>query len=160
MSPQDPSDEGPSEDRELLERTPFGDIHDVEDVEGIGSTFSQALAAEGIEDTEQLWVADPEVLAERLDVAKRRVRSWQDQAELMALNGVGPQYAELMVRAGIRSIGELAVWEPDPLLKAVEDKQAELDVRIQGAKLTEKRAARWIEQAQEHDPVEGRTRRS
>lgn len=148
------------EERDLLERTPFGDIHDVEDVEGIGETYKQALTDLDIVDTEQLWDADPDAIAEALDVGHRRVRNWQDQAELMALNGVGPQYAELLVRAGIRSIGELAVWEPDPLIKAVRDKQEELDVQIQGAKLSESRAAEWIRQAQDHDPVQDRTRRS
>lgn len=159
MSGGQSDDDGPPEDSELLDRTPFGDIHEVEDVEGIGSTYAEALEATGIQDTEQLWKADPEAVADELDIAHRRVRNWQDQGELMALDGVGPQYAELMVRAGIRSIGELAVWDPDPLMKAVEDKQAELDVKIQGAKLSEKRARTWIQQAKEHDPVAERTRR-
>lgn len=153
------SDEIDPDERELLERTPFGDIHDVEDVEGIGSTYKEQLESLGIVDTEQLWEADPEKVARSLDVAKRRVRNWQDQGELMALDGVGPQYAELLVRAGIRSIPELEAWDPDPLFQAVEDKQEELDVRIQGSKLTQDRAAAWIQQAAEHDPVEGRTRR-
>lgn len=152
-------DEDEPDERELLERTPFGDIHDVVDVEGIGPTYEEKLVDLGIEDTEELWEADADEIAEALDVAKRRVRNWQDQAELMALNGVGPQWAELLVRSGIRSIPELEVWEPDPLFNAVTDKQEELDVRIQGSKLTEDRVATWIQQAAEHDPVEDRTRR-
>lgn len=153
------SEEIDPEERELLERTPFGDIHGVEDVEGIGPQYKEQLESLGIVDTEQLWEADPEEVADSLDVAKRRVRNWQDQGELMALDGVGPQYAELLVRAGIRSIPELEAWDPDPLFQAIEDKQEELDVRIQGSKLTQDRAATWIQQAAEHDPVEGRARR-
>jgi len=151
-------DAGPDEE-DLLERTPFGDIHDVEDVEGIGPTYRDQLEERGLTDTEELWEADAEEVAQVLDVAKRRVRNWQDQGELMALDWVGPQWAELLVRSGIRSIAELEVWDADALLHAVESKQQELDVRIQGTKLTEDRVQTWIDQAAAHDPVEGRTRR-
>lgn len=144
----------------MLERSPFGDIHDIEDVEGIGPTYAETLRGLNVLDTEQLWEADVEELAADLDAPARTVRKWQDQAELMALSGVGPQYAELLVRAGVRSIGELAVWEPDPLHKAVKDKQEKLDVQIQGASLSQGRVENWIEAAQEHDPVESRGRRS
>lgn len=130
---------------------PFGDIHPVIELEGIGQVYSEALKKAGITDTRRLWQADAETVAEAAGASQKVARRWQAQAELMALDEVGPQYAELLVRSGITSIEELKEEDPAELLKKVERKQNDLEVRIQGNQPTQPRVRRWIDAAEKHD---------
>lgn len=132
--------------------TPFGDVHDVIDVEGIGENFAGQLRGLGLADTEQLWSADPDRVAAVLDVRRTTVRQWQSMAELMALDGVGPQYAELLVRGGVPSIPELAAADAGTVAAAVREAEANRDVRIQGNPVGEEHARKWVQAAREHDP--------
>lgn len=130
---------------------PFGDIHPVIELEGIGEVYSKALKKAGVSDTRRLWQADAETVAEAAGASQKVARRWQAQAELMALDEVGPQYAELLVRSGVTSIEELKRQDPAELLKKIERKQDELEVRIQGNPPTERRIRRWIDAAENHD---------
>lgn len=140
--------------------SPFGDIHPVVDVQGIGETYAKRLEGMDITDTEELWQANPDQVANTLDVPVKTVRSWQAMAELMALDGLGPQYAELLVRAGVSSIAELRNQRPEPLVKELTETEAGREYRIQGNTISSKHTREWIATAKEHDPKASRTRRS
>lgn len=137
---------GPAQD------TPFGDVHPVIDVEGIGEEYTADLDELDIVDTEQLWQADPDAVASALDIPRKTVRSWQRMAELMALQDVGPQYAELLVRARITSIEQLGEMTPGDVAEAVQRVEGDREVRIQGNKIGKKHTKTWIEAARQHDP--------
>lgn len=139
--------------------TPFGDVHPVIDVEGIGEEFTADLGELNIEDTEQLWQADPDAVASALDIPRKRVRSWQRMTELMALQDVGPQYAELLVRARITSIEQLSEMTPADVLDAVQKAEGDREVRIQGNKIGEKHTRKWIQAARQHNPQGMRVQR-
>lgn len=143
----------------LPQATPFGDIHPVIDVEGIGETFEAQLEELNILDTEQLWTAEPSAVAQELNIPEKTVRGWQAMAELMALEHVGPQYAELLVRAGITSIQELASMEPAEVHRTVQQTEEAREVRIQGTPISEKHTEKWVQAAREHDPKAMRVRR-
>lgn len=132
--------------------SPFGDIHPVIDVEGVGDVYEKKLGAMGIVDTEQLWKADPKKVADNLDVPLKTAQKWHAMAELMALDGIGPQYAELLVRAGITSIHELANTKAEAVLDQVQQTEEGRDVRIQGNQISIKYTRRWVRTAKEHDP--------
>lgn len=134
----------------MLPNDPFGDIHPVDDVEGIGEVYSQRLEEAGLFDTRRLWAADAGDAADAAEVSQGMVERWQAQAELMALNGVGPQYAELLVRSGITTIDELARQDAENLQTQLNDKEDSLNVSIQGNPPTERRVQRWIMQARDH----------
>lgn len=131
---------------------PFGDVHPIEDIEGIGETFAAQLADIEIEDTQQLWQADPTEVADHLDISDKVTRRWKAQAELMALDGIGPQYAELLARVGIGSIEDLAEADVGDLVERIQAKDDELKVSIQKNTIGEARVSTWVEAAQEHDP--------
>lgn len=131
---------------------PFGDVHPVEDVEGIGETYGPQLAEIGIEDTRDLWNADVDRIAEALDASPKTVTRWQQMAELIAIDGIGPQYAELLARSGIHSVDELARADAEELVEAIETKQKDLLVKIQGNVIRTDRVQGWIDSAQAHDP--------
>lgn len=127
-----------------------GQVHPVIDVEGIGEHYSKELVALGLKDTRQLWNADTTYVAGALKVAPATVEGWQCMAELMAVNGVGKQYAELLVRADVSSIDELCAETPQPLLNRIHKLEKHQGNRIQGNTIGIKAVQSWITAAQAH----------
>ncbi len=134
------------------EAGPFGRVYDLEEIEGIGEVYRDELVELGLEDTRDLWQTDPEALADELDVSAKTTRQWLRMAELMAVSGIGPQYAELLVRSGVETIDALAQADAEDLVETIADKQKDLMVRIQGNVIKPGRAQGWIDAAREHAP--------
>ncbi|HEV8359673.1 MAG TPA: DUF4332 domain-containing protein [Candidatus Thermoplasmatota archaeon] len=129
---------------------PFGDVHPVIDVEGIGPAYEQRLKALGIHTTRDLWHANTGDVATKLGVGSGLVREWQQMAELMALKGIGKQYAEVLVKAGIGSIAQLRAADPDEIAQRIEKAEEGLAHRIQKNTITPKIAEGWIHAARTH----------
>jgi len=130
--------------------TPFGDVHPVLALEGIGPEYNKGLKAMGIKNTQQLWEADPIKVANKIGAPVSSVRSWQSMAELVSVKDIGPQYAELLERSGIHTIDQLKNYDTDRLLKLVRQKQDSLHVNIQGNSPGYATVENWIEQASDH----------
>ncbi len=95
------------------EPPPAVDRMPIEDVEGIGPASGERLAAAGIKTTDDLLSAgarpyDRERIAEATGISSERIREWVDKIDLMRVPGVGPQYSDLLVAAGVGSPAELA----------------------------------------------------
>jgi predicted flap endonuclease-1-like 5' DNA nuclease len=95
------------------EPPPAVDRMPIEDVEGIGPASGERLAAAGIKTTDDLLTAgarpyDRERIAEATGISSDRIREWVDKIDLMRVPGVGPQYSDLLVAAGVGSPAELA----------------------------------------------------
>jgi predicted flap endonuclease-1-like 5' DNA nuclease len=85
----------------------------IEDVEGIGPTFAQTLAAAGVATTDDLLdrggaSAGRDKLSTETGISTRLLLEWVNHADLMRLDGVGPEYADLLEAAGVDSCAELA----------------------------------------------------
>lgn len=85
----------------------------IEDIEGIGSAYGQRLESVGIKDTESLLVhcgtkAGRQNIVLQTDIPESLILTWVNHADLMRINGVGGQYAELLEAAGVDSVKELA----------------------------------------------------
>jgi hypothetical protein len=120
-----------------------GDIHQVEDVEGIGGVFGEKLRAIGVKTTARLCYEEPGDLAQRIGVARTTVEQWQAMAQLMKIKGVGPQYAEALARAGVGGIEELKRRSAEAIAKDVNDYLDTLNVNVLGQKITPKRIEGW-----------------
>lgn len=129
---------------------PFGDVHPVRDIEGIGEHYGALLDDMGIEDTQKLWNANVNDVATGVDVNPAAVDDWQNMAELMAVTGIGKQYAELLVRAGVTSIDQLRVEKVQPLLARIARVQKSQKNRIQGNTIGTKAVKSWIGAAKSH----------
>lgn len=132
---------------------PFGHVHNVIDIEGIGPTRAAKLKALGIESTKELWFADAADVAASLKVGVPMVRQWQQMGELMALDGIGKQFAELLVRSGVTGIDDLRGCEAQDLFDRTVKAGEDLTHRIQGAPVNVKLVEGWIEAARSHAPV-------
>jgi nucleotidyltransferase/DNA polymerase involved in DNA repair len=133
---------------------PFGDVHPVENLEGIGPNYKEKLEGIGIKDTKQLWNANAEKIARETEISVSLIKSWQNMAELASVHDIGPQYAELIERSGVHSINQLAGYRPNQLLKLVQEKQETLNINIQGNTPGHDLVENWIKQAREHKSIE------
>ncbi len=85
----------------------------IEDVEGIGPAWAAKLIAAGVKTTDDLLMAGGSAAGrERVEAAtgipSKRLLEWVNHVDLMRLNGVGPEYADLLEAAGVDSAAELA----------------------------------------------------
>ena len=119
----------------------------VVELEGIGDAYAKRLNDAGIETTLRLLAEEPAALAERTGIASGHIESWQKMAEFTAVKGIGPQYAEALVRAGISGVAELKRRSAATLAKQVTDYLAGLDNHVLGTAITEARIKGWQEAA-------------
>jgi predicted flap endonuclease-1-like 5' DNA nuclease len=128
----------------------------VEKIEGIGTGFGQRLREDGIDTTEKLLEActtseGVSRICECVDLDEDTVRNWGAMADLMRINGLGGQWAELMWRAGVMSVQDLASEEVAPLrarFREVNEREHRV-AELPG----ENRVTKFIEQAKELEAV-------
>ena len=82
------------------------------DIEGIGDAYAPKLIAEGVETVEQLLdrcaaPAGRKELAEKTGISEKLILKWTNHADLFRINGIGPQFAELLEAAGVDTVKEL-----------------------------------------------------
>jgi hypothetical protein len=86
-------------------------------------------------------------LAERMELPRKTVEQWKHMAELIKVTGIGPQYAEALVRAGVQGIAELKRRSAATLADQVNAYLDTLDVNVLGTKITAKRIEGWQDAA-------------
>ena len=84
----------------------------IQEIEGIGPAYAEKLAAAGVKTVEALLEnaaskKGRQWLAEQSGIDEGRILSWVNMADLMRINGVGKQFAELLHAAGVDTIKEL-----------------------------------------------------
>lgn len=124
----------------------------VESIEGIGSGFGSRLKADGISTTEDLLAlcstdAGVARVCKCVDLDENTVRNWGTMADLMRIKGLGGQWAELMWRAGVKNVQDLAQRE----IGALRTKMREInEAEHRVAELPgEKRVTKFIAEAQQ-----------
>ncbi len=90
------------------------------DVEGIGAVYAEKLQTAGIKDTDALLekgatAAGRKALAEATEISGKLILTWVNHADLMRIDGIGPQFAELLEAAGVDTVKELAHRVPENL---------------------------------------------
>ena len=81
------------------------------DIEGVGEVYAEKLQAAGINKVSELLdkCADPKgrkELAEATEISEKLILRWTNHADLFRINGVGPQFAELLEAAGVDTVKE------------------------------------------------------
>lgn len=116
-------------------------------IEGIGKVYASRLNAQGVITVPQLLAVNADNIASAIDATPELVSEWQAMGKLMRLKGIGPQSAEVLVRAGIRSVQQLAAEDSGALSNKVRDLVTTRKVRAQGMDITPVVAKRWIDSA-------------
>lgn len=96
------------------------------EVEGIGERWAEALVRAGVTTTEGLLhvggtPAGRKTLAEKTGVTPKRILEWVNRADLMRINGVGQEYADLLEASGVDSVPELGARRADNLHAKLEE---------------------------------------
>ena len=81
------------------------------DIEGVGDVYAEKLQAAGINKVSELLekCAAPKgrkELAEATGIPEKLILKWTNHADLFRINGVGPQFAELLEAAGVDTVKE------------------------------------------------------
>ena len=124
----------------------------IDEIEGVGPTYAAKLRGIGIESTSVLLErgASPDGRQEISETAKipaRRLLGWINMADLFRVDGVGPEFAELLVAAGVDTVKELATRNPDNLAASCAEVNEER--RLARRSPSAVVVARWIAEARD-----------
>jgi predicted flap endonuclease-1-like 5' DNA nuclease len=100
------------------------------DIEGVGEVYAEKLIAAGITKVEELLEkcaapAGRKALAEQTGISEKLILKWTNHADLFRINGVGPQFAELLEAAGVDTVKELKHRVAENLQKKLEEVNAQ-----------------------------------
>ena len=102
----------------------------VVDIEGVGATYAEKMAAAGINKVEELLAkcaapAGRKALAEETGISDKLILKWTNHADLIRIHGVGPQFAELLEAAGVDTVKEFRHRNAENLAAKMEEVNAE-----------------------------------
>ncbi|MGB0747482.1 MAG: DUF4332 domain-containing protein [Magnetospiraceae bacterium] len=128
----------------------------IDDIEGIGPTYKEKLAAQGITTTAQLLdktaaPKDRKALAEAADISGKLILKWANMADLMRISGVGEEYSELLEAAGVDTVKELKNRNAANLTAKMEEVNEEK--KLVRKVPAESQVEKWIAQAKELPPI-------
>jgi len=110
----------PPEAEEEKSSTTSKALMDIEEIEGIGSTYGKQLKDQGIMTTDGLLSSgstskDRKRLAEKTGISEKLILEWVNLADLLRIRGVGQEYSDLLEEAGVDTVVELARRNPNNL---------------------------------------------
>jgi predicted flap endonuclease-1-like 5' DNA nuclease len=120
------------------------------DVEGIGPVYAQKLKAAGIATTNVLLQegATPKgrkSIAEKTGIGDALVLTWVNHVDLFRIKGVGEEYADLLEKAGVDTVVELAQRKAENLFEKMG--QVNEQKRLVRRLPTLAQVKGWVEQA-------------
>ncbi len=127
----------------------------IEDIEGVGPAYAEALAKAGIKTTEDLLSIGAAKngrgdIARDSGLSEKLILKWVNHADLMRISGIGGEYAELLEASGVDTVKELQHRNAANLaetMKKTNDEKS-LTRQVPG----EDTVANWIEQAKGMEP--------
>lgn len=128
----------------------------VETIEGVGEVYAAKLNEAGIKTTEDLLAkcAAPKgrkELAEATGISEKLVLKWTNHSDLMRINGVAGQFAELLEASGVDTVKELKHRVPANLKAKMDEVNAEKNLVNRVPNLPE--IEKMVEQAKELEPI-------
>jgi ribosomal protein L9 len=125
-------------------------------IEGIGEKFGAKLTEAGVAHVDELLekCADPKgrkALSEATGIDAKHLLKWANMADLMRIEGVGPEFAELLEAAGVDTVKELRNRDAGNLSAKIAEvnESKKLTRRVP----SEATVGGWVEQAKGLDPV-------
>ena len=122
---------------------------DVIDIEGIGEKYAKKLNKAGVVKLQDLMIltkAKIKELSVKTKISAKMIDKWQEHANLMRIDGIGPEYSDTLNQIGIDSIKELAKRAPQATFdKIIDFDKSKPNVIRKLPKLEEVKS--WIAQA-------------
>ena len=127
----------------------------IDEIEGIGPAFREKLDAAEIKTTEDLLEhcgsrSGRASVAQTTQITEGSLLKWANMADLMRLNGVGRQFAELLEASGVDTVKEIAQRNAASLTSMIsETNQAK---RLARSTPNKNQVTSWITQAKKSEP--------
>lgn len=123
----------------------------VDAINGIGPKYKRKLDDIGIRTTNDLLkralrAKNRRALFSETDLSLTDLYEWAGMASLMIVNGIGPENAEILNRAGIENLGQLANQSSTAAVKKIE-RLKERKPKVVKRKPSQKTLASWIDEA-------------
>jgi predicted flap endonuclease-1-like 5' DNA nuclease len=123
----------------------------LETIEGIGPIYAEKLRAAGVRSVKALLRAGatPEgrrELEESTGIGHEYILDWVNRADLMRVLGVGEEYSDLLEKAGVDTVVELAQRNPAHLYRKIT--QVNDEKHLVRRPPTRGMVARWVEHAE------------
>ena len=92
-------------------------------------------------------------LAAATDISEKLILKWVNMADLFRVKGIGPEYSELLERAGVDTVKELRHRVPEHLHAKMEEVNSATGQHLVRALPTLKAVESWVEAAKQLEPV-------
>ena len=127
----------------------------ISDVEGIGSVYGKKLQKAGIRSVASLLKNGAtrqgrKELAKSTGLDESTILKWVNMADLYRVNGVGSEYSELLEKAGVDTVKELATRKPENLHSKMVEVNASSSLVRQLPGLNKVKT--WVTNAKKLDP--------
>jgi predicted flap endonuclease-1-like 5' DNA nuclease len=127
----------------------------IDEIEGIGPAYRETLSAAGITTTGDFLTRcggapGRKEAAAATGLSEVLLLKWANLADLMRINGVGPQYSELLEASGVDTVKELRTRNAENLAVRMEATNAQK--RLAGAVPAASVIQGWIEEAKTLEP--------
>lgn len=125
------------------------------EIEGVGDVYAKKLTEAGINKVSELLekCASPKgrkELAEATEIPEKLILRWTNHADLFRINGIGPQFSELLEAAGVDTVKELRHRVAENLQQKLEEINAQK--KLTRAVPSVKEVQKMIDQAKELEP--------
>jgi len=126
------------------------------DIEGVGDVYAEKLIAAGINKASELLekCAAPKgrkELAEATGISEKLILKWANHTDLFRISGVGPQFAELLEKAGVDTVKEFRHRVPENLQPKLEEINEQF--KICGRVPAVSEIQKMVDQAKELEPM-------
>jgi predicted flap endonuclease-1-like 5' DNA nuclease len=124
----------------------------IADIEGIGPVWAKKLSDAGVRTTEVLLKnagtrKARQALADKTGLAHAQILEWVNRADLYRIKGVGSEYSDLLERAGVDTVVELANRNAANLAKQIKDLAAKTGSKVVRRIPSDREIASWVTQA-------------
>lgn len=124
----------------------------IADIEGIGPVWAKKLSDAGVKTTDALLKNGGtkkarQALADATGLAHTQILEWVNRADLYRIKGVGSEYSDLLERAGVDTVVELANRNAANLYKAIKDLVGKTGTKIVRRIPSEREITSWVAQA-------------
>jgi predicted flap endonuclease-1-like 5' DNA nuclease len=122
----------------------------ISELDGLGPGFAIKMRKAGIRTTEKLLetaksLKGRQMLAEKTEIDQKQLLCVANLIDRMRIKGVGPEYAELLEAAGVKTVRELRYRNPVRLAEAMA--KANLERKFVRVLPSQHTVERWIDQA-------------
>jgi len=128
----------------------------IDEIQGIGPTYKEKFTNANISTTKALLKecgtkSGRKLMAEKSGFTESQILDWTNMADMMRINGVGGQFAELLKGTGVDTVKELAIRNAENLTNAMEELNAQKHLAKTQPSLT--MVTKWIEEAKTMAPA-------